>query len=89
MLRERSQGEFTCSFAGVCTLIKSIPVEGRAAMTVNGWPLLELDGTGEFCAMDDDPWKIAESFNAPPEAIGHCRAASSLDFKRKRQTLHT
>ena len=36
--------------------IDSIPVEGIAAMTVNGWPLLaELDGTGEFCAMDDDP----------------------------------
>ena len=38
------------------TLIKFIPVEGRAAMTVNGWPLLaELDGTGEFCTMDNDP----------------------------------
>ena len=67
-----------------------VPVEGRAAMTVNGWPLLaELDGTGEFFAMDDDPWKMTESFSAPPEAIGHCRAASSLDFKKKWQKLHT
>jgi len=33
-----------------------VPVEGRAAITVNGWPLLvELDGTGELFAMDGDP----------------------------------
>ena len=72
------------------TLIKSIPVEGRAAMTVNGWPLLaELDGTGEFWAMDNDPWRIVESVSAPPEDKGHCWAASALHFKRKWQKLHT
>ena len=55
MLQERSQRDHLY-FAGVDISNKSIPVEGRAAMTVNGWPLLaELDGTGEFCVMDDDP----------------------------------
>ena len=54
ILKESSSDYFARLY--IYTLIKSLPVEGRAAMTVSDWPLLaELDGTVEFCIMADDP----------------------------------